>query len=1147
MQIPTPQFDISQQNVRDIPKSKRPATQILPGYGAGTPAVNSGAVEIKCVINRKCPFTKDIFMHDALVFNAQSIRNYPENVRNQLASVEGAEGVFLRPMYVYRHTFVGAPGNEKNGEKIILQPLPTPRGTFTAKIPNYRRHQRFIIAPNIFDSTYLRPDEYASYAKKNATSCQELARWQYELVTANSGFSTDTDGPYVLMPKQIAGTTCSGYGVHWRLVKQTPLFRGEDFFVEFYRRARAVDIPQAIKEQTNNSFMNKPFVLKEYAALDTKNTESEEIDNGCGSKGKLFKNRGVVKYTDNGLKIANNTNYEFRDQAYYVIEIGHKHPEHNYFLIFTQRGNPICVRLEKGASILVSEYADGQNVESNSPSRGSRITGRQIIESDWCRVTVRNHLGDFHVTFEGPGFKSTPWIIHRVDTEKVKSKVTNKTITKPKPVHVFVPHAPITLWGGNMNSGFMFGVLQYENISMESNGGAIKVASTPGITFRCPPIPDAQAQALVNCNKTIITNTNAAPNAPKKISETDKQNCFSLPYGCRHKYSLTATDEKVENFSGKYFFTQDAQKFAWPVRSVMDIHELKANIFADGTFFTKGRTYKELSVKNGGTASTIKVDCGPIIRDDSARAGLFWLNVTLLAGSYKFDKNAKEFDIELDTEEIGKNKNRPKNRPSQTTFTNYDDGDDENASWLIPDCITPVLTTIRLEADPNDVPRWSVAAHDVSEHVLEFSDCWSAQDFFKIEHSGTIKFLLNEGAKYTNNQTEYLFSLADKAFYIEIWARYRDPNSNANGCNYSLEKGFYKLFTGIVFGGTINWEMGSLVMDCQINDYSKILQDMLFFNSPFYDGVRDINAVNEILRMAGFRNTSNDDPGILVKKFSQYQDQQMHFGIGPDGRLVPVGIYILPSAYSKLSQPFFKFNDGDKFYDAIMKMAQRGGKCFFFDSFGVAHYESYFDFSVVGVMSGIDKEMLGGKPPECVNGKVTDNSEQVQGQDLALWWYTTNPNYSIGQMAYNSVRYQRAVSDVYNHVKIMTNTPDFEIIFADDLDWASTDDPSQEGFIGYLKTVFQKDGIFGSMEAARNIINFYKAMRRPPLVINFESYGLPVRALDTIVFDGQLARIMKVDSTINPKENKWWNNIEAEWLYPVAKKLGATPCEDSSG
>ena len=48
------------------------------------------------------------------------------------------------------------------------------------------------------------------------------------------------------------------------------------------------------------------------------------------------------------------------------------------------------------------------------------------------------------------------------------------------------------------------------------------------------------------------------------------------------------------------------------------------------------------------------------------------------------------------------------------------------------------------------------------------------------------------------------------------------------------------------------------------------------------------------------------------------------------------------------------------------------------------------------------------------------------------------------------------------------------------------------------------------------------------MTIKFESPGLPVRAFDTISFNGIAARVLKVNSTIDPIKNTWWQTLEVE-------------------
>ena len=1135
MSRPPTDFSILQPgvDVNQIPKEKTPPLQNVQGFGQMQPAVNSGIVSLRCVINGKCPFVKNQRMHDVLTFNAQSIRNYTPDMQYSFDAVAGSEGIYNKPQYVYRHTFLAAPTSPKidvgtgNGGKVGIELLQPTTGSFVSSAPVYERQQRFIITPNVFDTQFLKPSQYITDAVQNATSCHELARWQYESIQRGTLVEVDDQGNSnvpVLMPKMVAGTTCGGYGVHWRVEKQTPLYQGEDFFVEFHRRASSIDVPQSLLD-TSNTFLTDQFKIPKYRPLDTKFTSVDSIPNTGNGNTTLYKNRGVVKYSNDGQTIQDDKTYDFRDQAYYVVEIGVGDATQNYFIIITQRGNPICVRIDTttftqpGSSILVSEFADGQNVENNAQNSGGKVSGRQIIEARWCRMTVRNHLGSLHIQFEGPNFKSNPWIISRVDKVIQSSSITGdvRKFLQDKPVLMYVPHATIALWGGNMQCGFLFGILQYLSGDPGGLGGSGGISKP--ISFIVPATSQEQASVSVagstNTNGPGLTATTGNLN---NLTEDTGLSSLSLPSGITHEYSLTATDQNLPANPNKNqpFFTQDAQIFAWTKRPGAATGKTNPNVIIGGngsaaTFFNLPNPLKEVTK---GKESKIAVVGLPMALDATGNACLFKIQIEMTPGGHDFPDDSNGYL------------------------------NDNGKAWTVSACKTPVLCQVRLSADAVPKARWSVRSVDVSEHVLEYTDSWSAQDFFKIEHTGTIKFLVNPGATYVNDQTAYIKSLQNKAFYIEVWVQYQPSGDKGSNSNYSLLQNEYKLFTGLCYGGTITYELGQQIFETQIHDYSKILQDMLFFNSPFYDGVRDVNAVHEILQMAGFQDTSNDDPGILVAKFAKTTDQKMHFGIGPDGRLVPVAPYALPSAYAKLSQAYFKFNDGDKFYDAIMKIATRAGKCFFFDAYGVAHFESYFDYSVVGVISGIDNQLMGGTTPKCVNGKVQAGSQQIDPNSLAIWWYTSNPRDIGGQLVFNSVRAQRAVGDVYNHVKIMSNTPDFTPFFADDVDWSSINNPDTEGFIGYIKSVYQKDGSFGSLEAARNIINFYKAMRRPPLVINFESYGLPVRALDIIIFDKELARIMKVDCTISPKENKWWNSLECEWLYP-STNLEAASCQNA--
>ena len=62
-------------------------------------------------------------------------------------------------------------------------------------------------------------------------------------------------------------------------------------------------------------------------------------------------------------------------------------------------------------------------------------------------------------------------------------------------------------------------------------------------------------------------------------------------------------------------------------------------------------------------------------------------------------------------------------------------------------------------------------------------------------------------------------------------------------------------------------------------------------------------------------------------------------------------------------------------------------------------------------------------------------------------------------------------------------------------------------------------------------MQLYRTFFKPPFLAKFETYGQPARALDLIVLNNHPYRVMKVDSTIEPEKNLWWQTFEAEWFH----------------
>jgi len=312
-------------------------------------------------------------------------------------------------------------------------------------------------------------------------------------------------------------------------------------------------------------------------------------------------------------------------------------------------------------------------------------------------------------------------------------------------------------------------------------------------------------------------------------------------------------------------------------------------------------------------------------------------------------------------------------------------------------------------------------------------------------------------------------------------------------------------------------------MNCVLEDYSTVLKDMLFFNSPWFDGMQDVFAINEILQFAGFRDQGIYDPGELINWLTgastDQEDAVLHAHL--DGRVFKFEPFVLPSGYNRLEQPAFKFNEGDPFIDAISKIAKLSSKIFYFDEFGIAHYEDYQDM--------VEKDFDGGTPL------------------VPLYQFTSNPSLIGGHMIFNKMERSFDVANIYNHIKVMTSTPDMHILIGDHLNWKSMENPDMTGFLGYQKTRYQAESLIGSKEAQVATIRKYSVGFKPKVGIKFETYGLPLRATDIISIGGisssvdadgnliaEIVRVIKVNHTFDPKKNRWWMEVECERYQPIS-------------
>ena len=1117
-------------------------------------AQNAGAVELKCFINNICPFFASAYEEDTLVFNENTYRRIvpwlPDTLTGSLSVTPGTQGMHFRPRFVFRNNYVYHKFSKEIGDVVDsdINPVDDLYDNFDinyqdisqidpsnskvvpgADETRYKEEQSWIVTKSIFDPLYSIAGEnecdakaewgYKSQRVSDSEVTEDDLKYDYNLEYYEDYYNSwdRTKKPYKLrrgerllinktrvqMPVQKRVSTDTNGGVHWRLMKRTPLFKGEDFFIRFYRQAEDTVIDPNDTDSGDGiaSFSNE---FSQYFPLDV--TRNDLLDMGSRFTGEtgLMRERNFAicpPTTDSDKsKWSYYKKYDFHDQAYYIIELGVGSYDERYFIIICERANPIFVNFVPAVPNTLSGIAE----VSKKLSEFDEISGKQLIHASSFEMSVRNHLGSIVVQFYGPGINVPPWVIKRWDWIPDQDPVSKEFYMKDKVRSMTVPRGRMVIMGGNIRSGFLFEPLQY---------------STEYLSMIYPP---RESVAKENDMKLAFTLGDPEEISARSMSGAFKSSPFFLPSQGAHDIMFSSTDIFLEDLYkhtvpvgesavNQPLFMQDAQYYKNYYESDDPTNPGRGRYRVGGYVYND--PLKSFSDDGGNVAvrtSNIIVKKYKYLNDPKTKKQAFEVVIGMMCGDHLFIKNSWG---SVEPSAPGK----AKVELGKVDYTTIPDN-----QWFLRSCKTPILTSLRLISHESKEPRWSDGTSissgtnftplegtspyfiDASDHVMSYSDSWSASGFSEMEHTGSLNFYLNRGMPVDNNVTDALISLQNKTFYVEIWGGYNRPCVDSGYSSYSRQEGMFKLFTGLCHGGSLSYEYGKTIMSCKVEDYTVVLKGTRFFNSPWFDGVKDINCIHEILQMSGFRDIGKYDAGSLVKYLSNNTSNGSsgvffhHF----DGRLFKMEPYALPSGYNRLEQPAFKFNDGDPYMDAVVKIAKRAGKVFFFDQFGIAHYENFQDM--------IQSDYL---------GKVPISS---------LCSFTTNPEIYPGQMVFNKMERNYDVGGIINHIKIMTNTPDFHLLIGDDLNWSSMVDPDSEGFIGYLKSMYQQESMFGSKEAMLDTIRKYSVAFRPKIKSKFETYGVPLRANDIISINGENTRVVKVSHNIIAEKNEWWMEVETE-------------------
>lgn len=1174
--MPTPPASLS---ITNIPRSKH--------WRDGN--YNLGVVKLKCFINRLCPFEKSEFADHNLIFNDKTVTSIPRMIRENLSWVNGEIGVFLKQKHMYHSQYVYTDGPDE------VDPLKTSHEQ--QPDPLQKKEFSWRVTPHVFLPSNWKIPRFSQYQTDlvhtniKYDQCRWTTKRSNEVLRnpdGNGDLKEAADG-HVATPMVFSvdpGHAGNPKGGHWRIEKTTPIFRGEDFFVQFGKINFSTDIPNRKGSPAFERYTLDGSKIS-YEGLDVTQTSNK-------------RNEGVMNFDLEGNPIEKTgERFDFTRQAYFIIEMGIDLNYH-YFIIIPQKSYPRFVKIiysksfeqavaeelfgggEKGQdkATIINEAIDealfGGDLESirvlkkefgadwmkaiqqygllkalRLASSGNRTyrsffvseysaaKGEQLIRNNNLKVSVRSHLGKIIVIFNDN--EDVPWVVENTFLPAEKGNANA---------------APPNNNGGGANVNVQGTDIQgvegtSANVGQVISSESVKIVD--GVVVANPEWAGSNSRRLGVGTRVaggIVLNVPAAAQPVQSVpvvghepgEDENPGPLFVVPPG-RIAIWGGNTNTAVTFGPSEYI---EKTTILLPVPSDADI----VNDKQPAPLVLPGDVQILLSVRDMGLDRSAIGGADDQFKGDGRIRGRnktpYYLNdahhMTEKRTRWLKGKSEKTNFMHLGKPIKTYNRNAPsqinikyRNKGREHDYTKfYFDIDMVSgdhifqSGYTLKNCVTPVLATCKLVGISGPEDAWPTKARDISRHVLDYSETWGAQDFHKMEHTANMNLLINKGGD--NLGYSHIEELKDKAFYVEIWAGYE-------GCNYSRlgnqnerdllgirnhvaglfnipsNAGFFKMMTGICYGGSIREEPGKRIMECKIHDYSKVLRDSLMFNSPFFDGVRDINAIYELLKI-GKCGEKDYQPAGLIQRFVN-ADPYWGGGNGnfDGGRNVPKSpVYALPNSYNKLQGGAeFRFKDGDNVMSCIEKIAERSGKVIFFDCDGLFHYES---FPIADIVFS---------PQDTVDGGG--------GGNIPIRWWFSASNESNAQLIFDQVTHEIVVEDVYNNIHIISTTPDHEYIMADQMNFPSVEDPDTEGFLGYRKTFLQMDGIFSDEKPTDLYSKHLSKFFRPPVVYKFKTAGLPMRCFDIADIDGQKLIVINVSQTIVARENRWETEVEGEWLH----------------
>ncbi len=991
------------------------------------------------------------------------------------------------------------------------------------------------------------------------------------------------NGKSFIMPYQTTKHS-PGQTTHWTLEKWTPLWQGEDFSVTIKLGDKKTNDAIDPNDGTTINTLIEPY---KYLMYEVPSNPPPDFVPGISNQAfHVFPQRdkqgNPVEGGEAEASRAAREAFDWRYKTYILIEVGVHNVDHRYFIELVKGRKPRFLHLGDEWDN-PTRLEQGVNVEPNDPQGGFDFIRKcrelDVFQSFICdelfrkkdfRITVRNHLGRIVVTFEG--YEDNPWVITRRDNDP--TSVNFDKILVP----MVVPAAPMRIHGGNISCGVNFTPLQF--------------------------MPTAEINFV---NRQVDTKQAVDDDVYLTFSHVGQSVKYFKPSVAREFFNdARFTYNKVGYDCDSYIVSEILRNNPEDIR-IYEEYDVQYRLFGKGWLLETPRTEEDWitekdpdtllplppTSKNGmtetgtgnvkGTPSRLEIINA---RDPISK---FPLSLNEQADSaYPYPDFAAKWDvgIRLSAGSIAVN---PPSGPDALPIPN-----DDLKAARFENSVTPIATSWRLivlgggkpfgsrfPGDSFSEPSPSVDPFDISPLVQKINDSWSSEDFFSIKHEMQMECYIpieSTSSDDPGNATPVdrnlfalgrkLLALHNKAFYptVSYWwdtgigHRSVIGNSLDNPGADPVGNEMLIQMTGVAYGAQLQRSNNRLIMKFTIKDYMSVLENQFIFNSPFFDAVQDVQAVYELAKLAGFDDSPGRPVGIdrrplgYLRKVLDDGDligERKFFFNGEESRSER---YDLPGSFASLAEPSVKFQNGETYESAMKRIAQLSGKAIYFDRWGVLRLETLP--SISAAFSSSNEDIVFTPVFDFVSTPIVRTSNIPDAGDEDENEFVFDPTIHAAHLAYNVLMYQRSVEDCVNQIILLSASNDIKLA-----DGSSTGgfivegytffeqiwDPESEGFLGFRKPFYQANGIFGGVEGVRNGIAQYAKMKHPPVIMSFETYGVPgLKALDIISLDGNLAYITEITHELDGESNRWWMNITAEWLKPFKGELGFLEATEST-